>query len=139
VPLGGEGGQLHDPAALTPVTTVLETICVSKSVWVLYSRQHFVLVPAGNRIPLVRSEVFTAVTMKNVVFWDIRNPVRTSQETHYVSATEPSLLMLCKIRGVHGGHYEGYRLLGYKNPVRTSQETHHVCATESSRLKLSKI
>jgi hypothetical protein len=26
-----------------------------------------------------------------------RNPVRTSQETHYVSATEPSQLMLCKI------------------------------------------
>jgi hypothetical protein len=24
-------------------------------------------------------------------------PVRTSQETHYVSLTEPSLLMLCKI------------------------------------------
>jgi hypothetical protein len=44
----------------------------------------------------VRIEVFTAVTMKNVVFWD-KNPVRTSQETHYVSATEPSRLMLCKI------------------------------------------
>jgi hypothetical protein len=26
-----------------------------------------------------------------------KNPVRTSQETHYVSATEPSRLMLCKI------------------------------------------
>jgi hypothetical protein len=26
-------------------------------------------------------EVFTAVTMNNVVFWDIKNPVRTSQET----------------------------------------------------------
>jgi hypothetical protein len=25
-----------------------------------------------------------------------KNPVRTSQETHYVSATEPSRLMLCK-------------------------------------------
>jgi hypothetical protein len=29
----------------------------------------------------VRFEVFSAVTMKNVVFWDIINPVRTSQET----------------------------------------------------------
>jgi hypothetical protein len=28
----------------------------------------------------VRSEVITAVTMKNAVFWD-KNPVRTSQET----------------------------------------------------------
>jgi hypothetical protein len=26
-----------------------------------------------------------------------KNPVRTSQETHYISATEPSQLMLCKI------------------------------------------
>jgi hypothetical protein len=26
-----------------------------------------------------------------------KNPVRTSRETHYVSATEPSQLMLCKI------------------------------------------
>jgi hypothetical protein len=51
-----------------------------------------------------------------------RNPVRTSQETHYVSATEPSRLMLCKIWGFHGSDYEECRLLGYKNPVRTSQE-----------------
>jgi hypothetical protein len=26
-----------------------------------------------------------------------QNPVRTSQETHYVSGTDPSLLMLCTI------------------------------------------
>jgi hypothetical protein len=42
-------------------------------------------------------EVFTAVTMKNVVFWDIITPVPTSQETHYVSTTDFSQLMLCKI------------------------------------------
>jgi hypothetical protein len=40
----------------------------------------------------VRFEVLTAVTMKNAVFWDIK-----TQGTHYVSATEPSRLMLCKI------------------------------------------
>jgi hypothetical protein len=45
---------------------------------------------------VVRFEVFTAVTMKNVVFWDI-NTVRTSQETYYVYATELSRLMQCKI------------------------------------------
>jgi hypothetical protein len=45
----------------------------------------------------VRFDVFTAVTMKNGVFWDIKTPVRTSQETHYVSTTELSRLMLCKI------------------------------------------
>jgi hypothetical protein len=49
-----------------------------------------------------------------------KNPVHTSQGTHYVSATEPSRLALCKIRGFHGGDYEEYRLLGYKNPARTS-------------------
>jgi hypothetical protein len=37
----------------------------------------------------VRFEVCTAVGYKN--------PVRTSYETHYVSATESSQLMLCKI------------------------------------------
>jgi hypothetical protein len=41
-----------------------------------------------------------------------KNPVRTSQETHYVSATESSRLMLCKIWGYHGDDYEEFRLLG---------------------------
>jgi hypothetical protein len=67
-----------------------------------------------------------------------KTPVRTSQETHYVSATESSQLMLCKIWGFHGSDYEEC-LLGYKNPVRTSQETFYVSATESSRLMLCKI
>jgi hypothetical protein len=44
----------------------------------------------------VRLEVFTATAMKNAVFWDIKT-VRTSQGTHYLSVTEPSRLMLCKI------------------------------------------
>jgi hypothetical protein len=30
-------------------------------------------------------------------FLGYKNPVRTSQETHYVSATEPSRLLLCKV------------------------------------------
>jgi hypothetical protein len=60
-----------------------------------------------------------------------KTPVRTSHETHYVSATEPSQLMLCKIRGFHANDYEECRLLGYKTPVRTSQETPSVSATES--------
>jgi hypothetical protein len=34
-----------------------------------------------------------------------KNPVRTSQETHYFSAIEVSQLMVCKIRGFHGGGY----------------------------------
>jgi hypothetical protein len=40
------------------------------------------------------------------------NPVRTSEETHYVSAADPSQLMLCTICGFHGGDYEECRLLG---------------------------
>jgi hypothetical protein len=68
-----------------------------------------------------------------------KNPVRTSQETHYVSATEPSQLMLCKIWGFRGGDYEDCRLLGYETPVRTSQETHYISATEPSQLMLCKI
>jgi hypothetical protein len=40
-----------------------------------------------------------------------KNPVRTSQDTHYVYATEPSRLMLCNIWGFHGGNYEKCRLL----------------------------
>jgi hypothetical protein len=56
-----------------------------------------------------------------------KNPVRTSQETHYISATEPSRLMLCKIWAFHGGDYEECRPLGYKNPFHKSQETLPLC------------
>jgi hypothetical protein len=68
-----------------------------------------------------------------------KSPVPTSQETHYVSATEPSRLMLCKIWSFHGGDFEECRLLGYKSPGPTSQETHYVSATQPSRQMLCKI
>jgi hypothetical protein len=55
-----------------------------------------------------------------------KNPVRTSQEKLYVSATESSLLMPYKMWGFHGGDYKECRILGCKNLVRTSQETLHV-------------
>jgi hypothetical protein len=51
--------------------------------------------------------------MKNVTSWDIK-AVRTSQETHYVSTTEPSRLILCKTSGFRGGVYEECHLLEYK-------------------------
>jgi hypothetical protein len=73
----------------------------------------------------VKFEVYTAVTMKNVVFWDI-NTQSVPHRKHYTSATEPSRLMLWKILLFHGGDYEECRLLGYKNPVCTSQETLHL-------------
>jgi hypothetical protein len=68
-----------------------------------------------------------------------KTPVCTSKETHYVSTTELSQLMLCKIWGFHSGNYEEYRLLRYKNPVGTSQETHYLTATETSLLMLCRI
>jgi hypothetical protein len=96
----------------------------------------------------------SAVLRLSLTLWHLRFPggdyeqrstlgykylVRTSYETHYISATQPSRLMLCNIWGFHDGDYEWSRLLGYKNPVRTSQETQYVSATESSQLKLCKI
>jgi hypothetical protein len=42
------------------------------------------------------------------------NPVRTSQETHYSFATEPSRLILYKIWDFHSDDFEEYRLLRYK-------------------------
>jgi hypothetical protein len=45
------------------------------------------------------------VTMKKT-FLGYKKPVHTSQETHYVSATASSRLMLCKILAFHGGDYE---------------------------------
>jgi hypothetical protein len=77
----------------------------------------------------IRFEVFTAMTMKNAVFWYIK-----PQSVLHVSATEPSRLMLCKIWGFHGTDYEECRLLRYKNPVHTWQETHYFSATESTQL-----
>jgi hypothetical protein len=48
-----------------------------------------------------------------------KNPVRTSQETHYVFATSTNRLIICNIRRIHGGDYEECRLMGHNNPVRT--------------------
>jgi hypothetical protein len=45
---------------------------------------------------LVRVEVFTA-DYEECRLLGYKTPVRTSQETHYVSTTEPSQLMLRKV------------------------------------------
>jgi hypothetical protein len=68
-----------------------------------------------------------------------KKPVCTSQETHYVSTTESSQLMLCKIWGFYGNDYEECRLLGYNYRVLTSEKTHYVSVTEPSRLMLHNI
>jgi hypothetical protein len=58
--------------------------------------------------------------------------VRTSQETHYISATEPTRLMLFgeTVDVYCENHTE------HTDTVRTSQETYYVSTTESNRLML---
>jgi hypothetical protein len=62
------------------------------------------------------------------------NPVRISQVTHYVSATETNRLILFKetVAVYCENHAE------HTNPVRISQVTHYVSATETNRLMLFK-
>jgi hypothetical protein len=86
----------------------------------------------------VRIADFTAVTMKSAVFWAIKTQF-VPHRKHYIAATEPNRLILCKILGFHSGDYEEFRLLEYKTPVRTSLETQYFSATEPSRLKQCKI
>jgi hypothetical protein len=99
---------------------------------------HYVSTTESSQLMLCKIWVFTAVTMKNDVIWDIKTQF-VLHRRHYVSATESSRLMLCKIWGFHGGDYEECRLLGYKNPVLTSQVTHYISDTELSQLVLCKI
>jgi hypothetical protein len=54
-----------------------------------------------------------------------KNPVRTSLETHFVSAAESRWLMLCKICGFYGGDYEEFRLLD----IRTQFIPHRIHVT----------
>jgi hypothetical protein len=42
---------------------------------------------------MLRFEIFTAVTMKNAIFWDIETQF-VPHRKHNVSAAEPSRLML---------------------------------------------
>jgi hypothetical protein len=109
-----------------------------KTQFVLHRRTlHFLTEPS--RLMLCKIWGFHGSDYEECRLLGYKNPVRTSQETHYVSATEVSLLMLCKIWGFHCGYYEEWRFLGYKNPVRTSQEIHCISVTEPSRLMLCKI
>jgi hypothetical protein len=85
----------------------------------------------------VRFEVFTAVTMKNAVFWNIKTQF-VPHRKQYIPATDPSRIILCKICGFHGGDYEECRLLEYKTQF-VPHRKHYVSATEPSRLMLCKI
>jgi hypothetical protein len=67
-----------------------------------------------------------------------KNPVRISQETYYVSATQPSRLMLCKIWRFHGGDYEECRLLGYKTPGTVLSMCCHIPWSRENSRTISK-
>jgi hypothetical protein len=71
--------------------------------------------------------LFTVRTIRNTQII-----LRTSQETHYVSATKPNQLMLFELTiAVYcENHTE------HTDTVRTSQETHYVSATKPNRLML---
>jgi hypothetical protein len=56
---------------------------------------HYVSATEPSRLMLCKIWIFTAVTMKNAVFWDIKNPVRPHSK-RYFSATENSRLMLLR-------------------------------------------
>jgi hypothetical protein len=84
--------------------------------------------PPTNRLMLLGETV--AVYCENHT--EHTDTVRTSQETHYVSATEPNRLML--FRETVGVYCENHT--EHTDTVRTSQETHYVSATEPNRLML---
>jgi hypothetical protein len=137
-----------------PLTSTWKALCCVSTLRPIWGN-NIVYVPAEplNRLSVCFRTYFTFWWMLwSSKIWDFhggdyeecsllkyKNRVRTSHGTHYVSATELSLLILRKIRGFQGGDYEECRLLGYKNPVRISQETHHVSATKPSQLMLCKI
>jgi hypothetical protein len=156
-----QGATARPQAFCSGVCTRLHGITFQK--WVLLRWRHAVLSVCLSVCQLLRRCGQLTVTSLSVVstqssqlilckIWGFRGrhyeecrllgyktPVRTSQQTHNVSATEPNQLMLCKIWGFHGGDYEECRLLGYKTPLRTSQETQYLSTTESSQLMLCKI
>jgi hypothetical protein len=81
-----------------------------------------------NRLRLFRETV--AVYCENHT--EHIDTVRTSLETHYVSATETNRLMV--FRETVSVYCENHT--EHTNTVRTSQETHYVSATETNRLML---
>jgi hypothetical protein len=118
-----------------------EKPCVAQLAIVTFSRSFAFLLLSLNVRPTTGCKIwgFHSGDYEECRLLGYTNPVHTSQETHYVSATEPSQLMLCKIWGFHSGDYEECHLPGNTNPVRTSQETYYVSTTESSRLIPCKI
>jgi hypothetical protein len=79
----------------------------------------------------VRFEVFRAVTVKNVDFWDINTTSYLTVDILRLPYRVQPINAIYDLR-FDGGNYEESRLLEYKTPVRTSQERHYFSPTESS-------
>jgi hypothetical protein len=58
---------------------------------------------------IIISTTQTPCKLEECFLLGYKNSVRTAQETHYVSATKLSVLVLGKIIGFHGGDYEEYK------------------------------
>jgi hypothetical protein len=65
----------------------------------------------------VRFGVFTAVAMKNAVFWDIKTRFVSHRKLHYVSATEPSRFYV---------RFEVFAAVAVKNAVSWDIKTQFV-------------
>jgi hypothetical protein len=79
------------------------------SIYDLYSSFYWAVL--HNRVRFCKILGFRGGDYEEYRLLGYKNPLRTSQETHYVSTTEPSRLMLCRIWGFYGGDYEECRLL----------------------------
>jgi hypothetical protein len=116
-------GQIHRSLQHDISHTQQPTLDVCKSVKYLYIHcKHSSVNPLK-----------TEFLLNNMIYI---NPVRTSQETHYVSATKPNRLMLFRETvAVYRENLTEHTDI-YINSVRTSQETHYLSATELNRLML---
>jgi hypothetical protein len=77
----------------------------------LKPEMHYITITQGN-LSLCKIWCFHGRNYKECRLLGYKNPVPTSQETRYSSATEPSQVMLCNIWCFHGADYEKCRLLG---------------------------
>jgi hypothetical protein len=111
---------IYNPTLLSPFLLSFPTPCILYSEFHSSFLSHLVFLRSGRRLLVTASlvpssqilvtlmkDVLTRATRRNISEDTIlheecrllgyKNPVRTSQETHYFSATESSRLILCKI------------------------------------------
>jgi predicted AAA+ superfamily ATPase len=83
-------------------------------------------------VSITRAQPVNAVWGNSRYHTEHTDTVRTSEETHYISATVPSRLMLFgETIAVYCENHAEHTVT-----VRTSEETHYVSAAEPNRLML---